>query len=103
MVYAFTIVGIVIAANFYMFYARRKKSRAIYQKANERREASDRDLDNLKRKLNREQANFAKRVELQNRTFQLYDQVRRESADSAGRDDPGSDRPEEDPGTGVKD
>ena len=76
MPYFFAIIGVVIICNFFMFSSRRKKSRNVYQKVKNERIASERNLDNLKLRLNHEQLDLAKRVELQNRMFELFAQVR---------------------------
>ena len=89
MPYFFTIVGVIIIINFYMLYARRKKRRDIYTNAKEERAASEKNLENVRRKLDREQAGYARHVELQNKMFEMYEQVRREAKDP--RDDRSAD------------
>ena len=94
--YIFAIVVIVIIANFFMFNARRKRSRGAYRKTKEERVASEKRLDNLKRKLDHEQLSLAKRVEKQNRMFELYEQVRSDakaSEETGGHAEPAGEAP----------
>jgi len=80
MPYFLTIAGVVIIVNFYMFFMRRRKGRDKYLKLEHERMVAERDSDKLRRQLQREQVEYARRVEMQNKTFDMYEQVRRKWA-----------------------
>ena len=81
MPYFITIVGAVAVMNFYVFFVRGKKTRNVGKRTVAERVETVKRHGDLVRKLDREQAYAAKRVELQNKTFELYEQVRREAAE----------------------
>ena len=76
MPYFLTIAAVVLVVNFYMFFMRRRKGRDKYKKLEEDRIVSERNKEKVERKLQREQVEYAKRVESQNRMFEMYEQVR---------------------------
>ena len=82
MPYLFAIVGILVVFNFYMLFKRSKKGRNVGKKAASEREAMIKNHDSLVRKLNIEQEDAARRVELRNKTFDMYDQVRKDAETS---------------------
>ena len=82
MPYLFIVIAILVVVNFYMLFKRNRKSRNIGKEASKEREESVKRYDNLVRKLSHEQEEAARRVELQNKTFDMYDQVRRHAAET---------------------
>jgi hypothetical protein len=72
------IIFIIIAINFFMLYLRLKRDRhpKITKAAVEEKEASEWREKEIKRRIDSEQADAVKFVELQNKTFELYEQVR---------------------------
>ena len=79
MTYFLTIIGILVAGNFYMLYKRGKKSRSFKKDAAAERAAITKNRDYITRKLDIEQKEAEKRVELRNKTLEMYDQVRRQA------------------------
>ena len=79
MPYLFAILGILIVANFYFLYKRSRKSRNVGKEATARREETVKRHDALIRRLDREQEEAARRVELRNKTLEMYDQVRKQA------------------------
>ena len=77
--YLFAIVGILVIANLYFLLKRSKKSRNVGKDAAAERAATVKRHDALVRKLDYEQRDAARRVELRNRTFEMYDQVRKQT------------------------
>ena len=77
MEFVYVVIGIVIVINAYMLFARRKKSRALQKKAKDSRTAAEKNYEDTRRNLRIEQEKAAKFVEMQNRTFKLYEQVRK--------------------------
>ena len=82
--YLFVIVAIVIAVNFYMFSLRRKKSRGAAKRRDEERAQTQKRHEDLKRRLDYEQQDAARRIALRNKTFELYDIVRRQAEAGVG-------------------
>ena len=80
MPYFLTIAGVVLVVNFFMFFMRRRKGRDRYAKLEHERLVAERDSDKLRRHLLREQAEYARRAEMQNKTFDMYEQVRQKWA-----------------------
>ena len=104
MKYVYAIMLVVIAVNFYMVFTRHKKNRDERKRDANEQLASVKALKEVQRKLDTEQDNLAKRVELQNRTFELFDQVRKralageyDDAPNDGRDAPPVKQPAEKP------
>ena len=77
--YAVTALIIIAAINGYMIFARRKKKKGLLKEAKEGRMATEKRHEDLKRKLVHEQEYLVKYVELQNRMFELFEQVRNQS------------------------
>ena len=75
--YFFTIVGILIAGNFYMLFRRSKKNRNFKKDSAARRAAVTKNHDYLVHKLDFEQKEAARRVYLRNKTLEMYEQVRK--------------------------
>lgn len=77
--YIVAIVFFVIALNFFFLYMRLKKDR--YRKtgkvAIEEEKAAKLREKEIQRRLNREQEDAARFIELRNKTLDLYDQVRK--------------------------
>ena len=76
MPYFLTIAAVVLGVNFYMFFMRRRKGRDRFKRLEHERMVAERDSEKLRRHLQREQAEFAKRVDLQNKMFDMFEQVR---------------------------
>ena len=79
MPYLFAIIAILVVANFYMLFRRNKKKRDVGKDATSKRVATVKRHDDLVRKLDYEQADAKRRVELQNKTFEMYEQVRKQA------------------------
>jgi len=83
-VYAFLvgIVFIVIVINFAMLYNRLKRDKKLKREgiAMSEPEASRWREKEIQRRLDREQEEAVKRVDLRNKTLELYEQVRRNAA-----------------------
>ena len=79
MPYFFVIVALLVIVNFYFLFKRGKRSRNIGEETKARRIASEKYHDDLVRKLDHEQEDAARRVDLQNRTFDMYDLVRKQA------------------------
>ena len=77
MSYIYAIIGIIIAGNFYMLFRRSKKNRNSKKDAAAKRAAVTKNHDYLVRKLDFEQKEAARRVELRNKTLEMYKQVRK--------------------------
>jgi len=77
MEYLFAIAGILVIVNLYMFFKRYKKGRYTRKNVESERMAIVKRHADLELKLKREQEDAARRVELQNKTLELYEQVRR--------------------------
>ena len=82
MPYLFAIIGILIAANFYFLFKRGKKGQNTRKNAAANRAATVKRHEDLIRKLDREQIEAIKRVELRNKTLEMYEQVRREAEEA---------------------
>ena len=82
MPYLFAVIGIIVVFNFYLLFKRSRKSRNIGKDATAQRVAMVKHHDDLVRKLNYEQADAARRVDLRNKTLEMYEQVRRNAEDS---------------------
>ena len=80
MEYFFILIGILVVFNFYLLFKRSKKSRFTRKGVKADRMANIKNRDDLIRKLDLEQKDAARRVELRNKTFEMYEQVRRNAA-----------------------
>ena len=80
MEYFFILIGILVVVNFYLLFKRTKRSRFTKKNAQAERMANIKRRDDLIRKLDLEQKDAAKRVELRNKTFEMYEQVRQNAA-----------------------
>ena len=76
--YFFVIVAVLVVLNFFFLFKRSKKNRDVGKRATEDRKATVKAHGDLVRRLKYEQYDAARRIELRNKTFELYDQVRRE-------------------------
>ena len=81
--YILAIVIFVIVLNFIMLFhrLRRDRYRRPGKAAVEEEKAAEWREKELQRRLDREQEDFAMRVELRNKTLELYEQVRRSAAE----------------------
>ena len=79
MEYLFAIVGILVVFNFYLLFKRSRKGRNVGKETTANRVAMEKSHDALVRKLNYEQQDAARRVELRNKTLDMYEQVRRQA------------------------
>ena len=77
--YLFAIIAILVIANLYFLLKRSKKSRDVGKDAAAERVATVKRHDSLVRKLDYEQRDAARRVELRNKTLEMYDQVRKQA------------------------
>ena len=77
--YLFAVIGILVIANLYFLLKRSKKSRNVGKDAAAQRAATVKRHDALIRKLDYEQRDAARRVELRNKTLEMYDQVRKQA------------------------
>ena len=84
--YFFALIGILAVGNVYMLSRRTKKSRNVGKEATEDRIATVKRHDDLVRKLDQEQEDATKRVELQNKMFDMFKQVREEHKDDESED-----------------
>ena len=75
--YFLVMVVLIIIANAFILVRRNKKTRYMRKDAEAERKKLELQHDNLVRKLDREQEEAAKRVELRNKTFDMYEQVRK--------------------------
>ena len=78
MPYIFIVVAIIIVANFYMLFRRNRKSRNVGKDATAQRIAIVKSHDDLVRRLDHEQEEAARHVELRNKTLEMYEQARRQ-------------------------
>jgi len=78
------IIFFVIAINFFMLFARLKgtRPRKIEKAAMEEKEAVEWRDREIQRRLDREQEDAIKQIELRNKTLELYEQVRKEAAEA---------------------
>ena len=85
MPYFFVIIALLVVANFYFLFRRNKKSRDVGAKAKAERIATVKRHDDLIRKLDYEQEDAERQVDLRNKMIEMYDQVRKshESDDDA--------------------
>ncbi|MCL2125624.1 MAG: hypothetical protein FWH33_06520 [Oscillospiraceae bacterium] len=81
MPYLFAVIAILVVANFYLLFRRRNKGRNVGKTAKAQREAQVKHHADLVRKLDREQEDAARRVELRNKTLEMYEQVKTNSAE----------------------
>ena len=92
MQYFFALIGVLVVGNFYMIFRRNKKNRSVGKEATANRVATVRRHDDLVRKLDHEQEEASKRVELQNKMFEMFQQVRDKHKDDTGASDPPSEK-----------
>ena len=79
MPYFLTIIGMLIVGNFYLLFKRNKKGRNAGKQATAERIATVKHHDDLVRRLDHEQVEASRRVELQNKTLEMYEQVRKQA------------------------
>ena len=79
MPYLFAVIGILVVANFYLLFKRGKKGRNVGKDATAERVATVKRHDDLVRQLDLEQMDAARRVELRNKTLDMYEEVRRKA------------------------
>ena len=68
---------IFLLFNVILIFSRSRKARQQMRQIKEERIAAQRREESIKGDLNKEQADAERRIELQNKTFDLYDQVRK--------------------------
>jgi len=78
MPYLFAIIGLLVVLNFYMLFRRSRKGRNVGKDATAERIATAKHHDDLVRRLDREQEEAARHVELRNKTLEMYEQARRQ-------------------------
>jgi len=78
------VVFFILAANFFMLYRRLRRNRSgkSGKPAMEEKEAAKRRDREIQRRLDLEQEDAARSVELRNKTLELYEQVRKNAAAS---------------------
>ena len=79
MPFLLAIIGFVILLNIYMLIMRRKKNRNPKKGATSQRESHVRHHEDLVRRLEREQEDAARHVELRNKTLEMYEMVRKQA------------------------
>ena len=79
MPYLIIVIALLVVVNFYMLFVRSKRSRNVGKNATAERIKSVKHHDYLVRKLDHEQEEAAKYVELRNKTLDMYEQVRKQS------------------------
>ena len=79
MPYLFAIIGLLIVFNFYMLFRRSRKGGGSKKSAAAKRMETAKQHDDLVRKLDHEQEDAARRVELRNKTLEMYEQVRKKA------------------------
>jgi len=80
--YLVAIIAFVIVLNFFMLFMRLKRDKAkksAYPAAQEEQAAVHRHRE-IQRRLDREQEELAHIVEMRNKTFEIYAQVRKQAA-----------------------
>ena len=80
--YLVAIIAFVIVINFFMLFVRLKRnksSKSSYPAAPEAKAAVHRHRE-IQRRLDREQEELAHIVEMRNKTFEIYAQVRKQAA-----------------------
>ena len=77
------VVFFVIILNFFMLFRRMKRDQRprIGRKAMSEQKAAEMRDREVHRRIEREQEHAARQVELRNKTFELYEQVRRNAAE----------------------
>ena len=89
MPYILVIIALLVVVNFYLLFIRSKRNRNVGKKATVDRIKAVKHHDDLIRKLDHEQEEAAKYVELRNKTLDMYDQVRKQNEfDDHESDDP---------------
>ena len=76
------LVFIFLLFNVVLIFSKSRKSRQFMKKIKEDRVAAQKHEETLKGNLNREQKEAERKLELQNKTFELYDQVRKQAAEN---------------------
>ena len=82
------LVFIFLLFNVVFIYSKSRKARQAMKQIKEERVAAQRYEETLKDNLSREQKEAARKLELQNKTFELYDQVRKQAAKDEAGDEP---------------
>jgi len=78
--YLVAIIFLVIIGNFFLLYKRFKRDRKPVVKPVDRQIAYEARHEEIQRIFDREQEEAERYIELRNKTFELYDQVRRNAA-----------------------
>lgn len=79
--YLIAIIVFVIVGNFFLLFKRHKGDRKPSKKPALSESAASRIRDReIQRRIDREQEDAARRVDLRNKTFELYEQVRKNAA-----------------------
>ena len=98
--YIYALIGVIFIGNFYLLYSRNKKNRNKASKVATERVRTVRQHEDTKRRLQNEQTEAARRIELRNKTHEMYEMVRNQpepdhdgpgnSADYPSSKDPGN-------------
>ena len=80
MSYFFAVIAIVVVVNLYLLFKfNSRKKRNIGKETTRQRIETEKHHEELVRKLDFEQQDAERRVELKNKTLELYEQVRRQA------------------------
>ena len=86
MSYLFAIVGVVVLGNFYFLYSRNKKNRKSAKTIKDEQMATMKRHHDMKNRLAHEHEDAERRVELRNKTLEMYHQVRTDYAEDTLND-----------------
>ena len=73
------IIALIILLVIFVIYSQGKKSRKLREKSKAQYKKTLREHEHLKRRLDYEQDDAARRVELRNKTLEMYEQVKTQS------------------------
>jgi len=79
MTYFFAIIAIVVVVNIYLLFKNSKRKRNVGKESTKQRIETEKHHEELVRKLGYEQEDALRRVELRNKTLEMYEQVRRQA------------------------
>lgn len=83
---------IFLLFNVVLIFHKGRKARQQMKQIKEERIAAQKREQSLKGDLSREQEEAERRIELQNKTFELYEQVRKKAAEDSEEKKAGSDK-----------
>ena len=75
--YLLVVILIILIGNAFFFYRQYKRNRKPYVRSTPEEKAAIYRAHEIQRRLDREQEDAAKQVELRNKTLALYEQVRK--------------------------